>query len=267
MRQILIGTGKFIKGIGFNVLMTLIIGILGVILPNIPQENLTAFFNFDSASELFIYIGIVIGIILSAVIILQLVGFLLVSWGRNIGSNIEVVEYIQRDSNSPYVSLEIVNHEKFDLVECYGTLMEVENYYTLKTKINILDEVNPNRKLLSWGGGSPTESITIPRNHGRKILNIATLTSNGGFVFLFHGWQSGQKSVGKYRVVVEINGKIDEVPIKPIKYIGCFKSENYITPLTPVTSGRVGKDGEFIAERNVIYGGRPATKLDFIKCE
>lgn len=247
--------------------MGLLISIMGIILPNIPQESLSAFFHFNTAWELVEYVGVVVITILGVVVTFQVLGILLILWGQIFRANVEIVEYIQSNTDSPYVSLEIINHEKSDLTECYGTLVLIENYYTPETKLNIFDEVNPNRKLLSWGGGSTTEYVAIPRNHGRKILNIAKLTDNGGFVFLFHGWQSGQKSVGKYHVVVDINGKIDNVPIRTVRYVGCFRSENYITPLVPVKSGHIGKDGELSVERVVTYGGNPATKLDFVKCD
>lgn len=266
-RKFLIGTGKFIKRIEFNAFMILVIGILGLIFPNIPQQNLNDFFQFNSAWELIKCVAIVVALIFGIILFFQIIGNLLISWGKNISSNIEIVEYIQKNSNPLYVSLEIVNFENSDLTECYGTLVEIEQFYSIETKINIHDEVNPNRRLLSWGAGSDTEYVKIPRNHGRKVLNIATMTENGGFIFWFHDWRSERKSVGKYHVVIEINGKIDDIPIRAIRYDGCFRSENYITPLVPVASYREGENGERIGERVTTYGGVPASKLDFVKCK
>jgi hypothetical protein len=265
MKQIIIGTGKIIKRVEFSTIFAVIIGVLGLIIPNLSKGDISAYFHFNSAEGIFLYVIIILVIIFAAVLIIQIVGNVLIIIGKNIKSNVELIEYIQKHNLPKYVSLEVLNHENTDLLKCYGTLITLELYYSKQTKINLLDEVNPNRRLMSWGAGSESEYVIIPRNNGRKILNIASLTGNGGFIFHFHNWQSSPNMVGRYHIIIEVNGLIDDIPIKPIIYDGDFMSENYITPIIPTIAYWEGENGKHIGEQTNIHGGEPATRVEFIK--
>lgn len=88
----------------------------------------------------------------------------------------------------------------------------------------------------------------------------------GRLIFPFYEWTSKPQLANvKYHVIIKINGRLDGEPFKAIKYEGYFISKNYIAPLVPISSGHVGKDGEFIEERKTVYGGTPETWLGFVK--
>jgi hypothetical protein len=146
--------------------------------------------------------------------------------------SIKIENFPQNDSPIPHLSLKIVNLEKFDLDNCYATLLELQHFYNPTTTLDILEQVNPNNKFLSWGGGSPSEQISIPRsdgvNHGYKVLNIAKGAGNG-IVFLFHGHEHNYQMAGSFRARIKIDGKIDGVPAETINTEFCFKFGTNIT--------------------------------------
>lgn len=94
----------------------------------------------------------------------------------------------------------------------------------------ILEIVNPNNKFLSWGGGSDTERVTIPKsdgkNHGVKILNIANCAGSD-VVFLFHRHQHRYHG-GNYRAKIKIDGQVGETKIKTITTEFCFKFGGHV---------------------------------------
>lgn len=134
-------------------------------------------------------------------------------------------EFPQNTGFVPHLSLKICNHELFDIEHCYGTLLELENLYKPTVTIPILETVNPNNKFLSWGGGSETEQVTIPRSDGKspgvKILNIANCMGND-VVFLFHGHEHKYHG-GNFRAKIRIDGKVGDTPIKTVTTEFCFK--------------------------------------------
>lgn len=138
--------------------------------------------------------------------------------------NLTFEEYIQNTSAVPYLSYKVLNHELFDIEKCYVTLLELENLYTPTVTLPILETVNPNNKFLSWGGGSNTEHVTIPRSDGihpgTKVLNIAK--GAGDVVFLFHGHESNYHG-SNFRAKIKIDGEVDGIPIQSIGVEFCFK--------------------------------------------
>ena len=264
----LIETGKFIKRMEFYALIGTVTSVLGIILPLIPGENLNAFFRFNSVFELVRYVALIISFLFVLVIASQIIGSTLVYWGRNLKLKVDISEYLQIDSTDPHFSLKVTNREKEDLTDCMATLEAAEQYYTPTVQLDILESVNPNKSAMSWGGGSKSDYVTIPGDKGGKVLNIAHSVNAGQLIFLFHDWQSKPQLANvKYRVSIKINGKIDGESFRAIRYRGCFRTRNYITPVTPVTSYWEGEKGEHIGERSVVYGGQPDTILEFVKCD
>jgi hypothetical protein len=143
---------------------------------------------------------------------------------EKIKAHIVFEEFPQNTGVVPYLSLKLFNHEQDDIEKCYGTLLELENLYTPTVTIPILEMVNPNGKFLSWGGGSPSEHVTIPRGDGVhpgvKVLNIA----KGGLdvVFLFHGHESNFHGMN-FRAKIKIDGEINGNPIESLVTEFCFK--------------------------------------------
>ncbi len=268
IRDFLIETGNFFKRFDFYALMGTLLTILGIVLPLIPSNNLYTFFSFSDEKQLLLYISKILLIFLVVVIFFQVLGNIMISLGRNIKVNAEIVEYLQTHSTPQYFSIKIVNRERKDLTDCKATLILAEQFYTPTTLLDILEDINPNSSLMSWGGGSKSEFVTIPGESGQKVLNIAYHENAGRLIFPFYEWTSKPQLANvRYHVIIKINGRLDGEPFKAIKYAGYFMSKNYIAPLVPISSGHVGEDGEFIEERNTVYGGTPETWLGFVKRE
>jgi len=266
IRDFLVETGNFFKRFDFYALMGTLLAILGIVLPLIPSNNLYSFFSFSDENQILLYIGRILLIFLGVVIFFQVLGNVMISLGRNIKVNTEVIEYLQTNSNPQYFSIKIMNHERKDLTDCRATLILVEQFYNPTTILDILENINPNSSLMSWGGGSKNEYVTIPGEGGRKVLNIAYHESVGHLIFPFHEWTSKPQLANvKYHVIIKIEGRLDGEPFKTIRYDGYFRSRNYISPLVPMSSGHIGNDGEFIEERHTVYGGTPETRLEFVK--
>jgi len=179
-------------------------------------------------------------------------------------AKITMEEKIQ--GTEPYASLVVRNDEAVDLISCFGTLKKLEHYYNPSTILPILDEINPNKNLLSWGGGSPSEYVSIPRNSGEKVLNLAKVIG-GRLSFIFYGQESHQHSPGIYHIVVEMNGLIEDTPIQPIIYDGHLELINRIMTATRVDSYWEGDDGEEIDRTSRIQPPSLFTVLRFIKSE
>lgn len=267
LRIIFIETGKFIRRMEFSAVMGVITSILGLILPTVPGNNINAFFGFKSAFELFLYVAGIVLLILFVVVMSQVAGIVLIQWGKNLKPKADILEYIQDSSSPRHISLRIINHEKDDLTECRARLIFIEQHYNPTTTIPLLDEVNPNALLMSWGGGSKGQPIIIPGNDGERVLNIGHEGMGGRLVFLFDDWKSDPQLANvKYRVKIKIDGKINGESFKALEYEGCFRSWNYIVPLTPMISYREGEDGEMVEARRTVYGGNSASRLEFLKC-
>ena len=138
----------------------------------------------------------------------------------------------QNENPVPYLSFKIINLEKFDLENCYATLLELKHFYNPTTTFDVLERVNRNNKFLCWGGGSQSEQITIPRsdgkNPGNKVLNIAK-GGNNGIVFLFYGHDHNYQMAGSFRAKIKIDGLVDDTPIESISAEFCFKLGSNIT--------------------------------------
>jgi hypothetical protein len=265
-RYFLIETGNFFKRFDFYALMGTLLAILGIVLPLIPSNNLYAFFSFSDERQLLLYISRILLIFLIVVISFQILGNVMIYWGRNIKVNAEIIEYLQTHSNPQYFSIKILNHERKDLTDCKATLILAEQFYNPTSVLDILEDINPNSSLMSWGGGSHSEYVTVPGESGQKVLNIAYHESAGHIIFPFYEWTSKPQLANvKYHVIIKINGRLDGEPFRAIKYEGYFLSKNYIAPLVPISSGRIGKDGEFTQERKTVHGGTPETWLGFVK--
>ncbi len=63
---------------------------------------------------------------------------------------IKIEEFPQNNNPVPHLSFKIINLEKFDFENCYATLLELQYFYNPTTTLDILEEVNPNNKYLSW---------------------------------------------------------------------------------------------------------------------
>ncbi len=133
---------------------------------------------------------------------------------------IRAEEYAQRTQTEPYISLKVFNDADTDLTECYVKLVDLEHFYNPETTLPILEQVNPNNQRLSWGGGSPTEYVTISRGDF-KVLNICKSTSMG-LVFLFHGHEKSYVGHGRFMARIEIHGCLGGKPIMPIVKEFCF---------------------------------------------
>jgi hypothetical protein len=144
--------------------------------------------------------------------------------GERVEVDLRFEEFAQNTNSIPHLSFKIINHELFDIENCYGTLLELENLYTPTNTIPILETVNPNNKFLSWGGGSISERVTIPRSdgvhHGVKILNIAK--GGADVVFVFHGHELNFHGAN-FRAKIKIDGEVDGTPIQSIGAEFCFK--------------------------------------------
>jgi len=171
-------------------------------------------------------------------------------------------EFPQNMGTLPYLSLKLYNHEQNEIEKCYGTLLELENLYTPTVTIPILEIVNPNNKFLSWGGGSPSEQVTIPRGDGVhpgvKVLNIAK--GGADVVFLFHGHESNYHGMN-FRAKIKIDGEINGNQIESIVAEFCFKYGIN----TYSTRNTVPKIGE--KRRIVIVASDIKSRFSFEDCD
>lgn len=227
-RQLLFGVGSFFKRMDFYALLGTFVAMLAVILPLIPETNLYSFFSFKNVFELIFY---VVGLTFTFVILsvgFYVIGMLLTSWGRSVKIDVAFNEYIQDNHEPQHISLIIRNNQIDDLTDCRATLLVAEqlNFDRYNPSRDILQIVNPNDSLMSWGGGSQTEYVTIPGEGGRKVLNIACHKGNGRVSFLFHDWESEPQWEGiEYHVIVKLDGRLNGNPFRTITYDGCFKTE------------------------------------------
>lgn len=227
LRKLLIGIGTFLKRTDYYVLTGTFLTLLGVVLPLIPSKNLYTFFAFEDTWGLVSYIGIILTIFIVVVIGSQILGILTIYWGRSIAINANILPYIQTNSHPQHISLKIENHEKEDLIDCRASMTLAEQVVDHST--DILSYINPNDLLMSWGGGSKTEYVTIPGDDGSKVLNIAYVDpKDGELVFLFFGWESHPlKANLNYHISIKIDGKLDDERFKPLKYDGCIRLNKY----------------------------------------
>ncbi len=139
--------------------------------------------------------------------------------------NLNIEEFPQNNSPVPHLSFKLINHENVDIENCYGTLLGLWHNYTPNQILDINEDVNPNNKSLSWGGGSDTERITLPRsdgvNHGVRVLNICKSAANG-VMFLFHGHEHNYPQGGIFRAKIKIDGQVGGTPIQSIGAEFCF---------------------------------------------
>ena len=177
--------------------------------------------------------------------------------------NLRLEEFPQNMGFVPHLSLKIYNHELFDIESCYGTLLELEHLYTPTVTLPILETVNPNNKSLSWGGGSETEYVTIPRSDGKnpgvKILNIANCMGND-VVFLFHGHEHKYHG-GNYRAKIKIDGKVGDTPIKAVTKEFCFK----FGPTVYTSRNREPEIGE--KQKIIIVASQGKSSFAFEDCD
>lgn len=222
---------------------------LGVILPLIPETNLYSFFSFKNIFELVIYVAFLVFVFIFIITMFHVIGNQLILWGRNIKINVEIKEYIQDNHKPEHISLIIKNNELDDLTDCRATLLIAEELTAPNLTRDILQIINPNDSLMSWGGGSEKESVYIPGEKGRRVLNIARHSSNGQFSFLFYSWTSESQTANlKYHVVIKITGKLNENPFRPIIYDGYFRT------ITNPNATRVGFEfGRYVDENKNVY--------------
>lgn len=241
--------------------------VLGTVLPYISPEDLKAYFHFESAKALGIYVGWILGAIVLTVLLSQAIGHALISWGRSIKVKVSSVEYLQ-EGDKVYFSLRIFNDEKEDLTDCTATLIIAEQYYNSTSSRNILDIINPNASVMSWGISSSDGTVTIPGDHGQRVLNIAYHHSAGRLVFPFQNWTSNPQEANViYHVKIKIRGKINGEYAYIAPYDGFFRTENYISPPMRVVSGWLADNDEMIEKRESIYGGTPETRFEFLKTD
>lgn len=149
---------------------------------------------------------------------------------KEVDANIEIQEFPQ-DESEKYLSLKIINHESdVDLLQCYGTLISLERV-SPDFAPSLEDVFNPNNILLSWGGGSTNEYVTIHKDKGAKTLNIAKAEGDDA-VLLFHGWESKIKVEGIYRITIKIDGYFGDLSksFKSVTYGGYFEFESILLP-------------------------------------
>ena len=262
-RSVVIGLGKFFERTDFYALLGTFLALLGVILPLIPNNNLTAFFSFNDASQLISYIARMLLIFVAAVCIFQVMGRLLRYWGRSIRIAAEVTDYLQEFSVPKYFSLKIVNNFSEDMTDCVATMTFARQHYNPNTTIELLELINPNGLPMSWGGGGKREGVTIPRDGGTKVLNIAYSSDGGRIVFVFDDWKAEQQLANvKYHVSIKIEGRLEGEPFRSIKHEACFRAVNYITAPAMIESYR---NDEFVRSRQI--GGEPATRFEFLDCD
>lgn len=184
--------------------------------------------------------------------------------GEEITANVNIIPYPTKRNEVNALDFRIVNREKAELNRCSARVVLLEHRYNPKMALDVLRGVNPDGANLVWASGNEVE--TLPRNGGEKVLRFCFDRGNDlGLSFFQHNSHYLQ---GKYHVVIEVSGYYGIVPMRAIRFDGCFLLRYDLMPLVPIKGQRIDpKTNEVLSEQNSVAGGGIMSFLGFVDCD
>ena len=235
-RKIVLWTGNLLASANFGVIMTIIIGGLGLI-PLFFPDAVKTYLGIQSTNQIKTYIESIIAIVVILFFVSQIVGHLLIRWGKTIHPKIRIIPLNEPDMETIYsvggspisihfASLNIVNDEDSELSEAYAVLLNTSPVIGMgglgtghgERKLEWKNTDNCSVNVGAWGRKEILHVylLSIGRNRSNKMGALQSCFCLCGDDHSLRGPE------GTYEFNMELNGKLNGDSIKPIPFHGSF---------------------------------------------
>ncbi len=251
--------GETFKSFQFNGLMTLIIAVIGIVLPFFSREEIAKIpgINLDTPSHIIQYMVLVFGLILVVVVVFQFTSSFFTWCSEQVPTGIDIIpvrdidmenkynDNLSKNITYSYASLRIVNREYEELTDCYAVLKAIHIFSAPFGFVEMTSFFSGGigAKLLGWKGTNDCYTKIGPRT-GEQILRVYRFgidnKDNSRAISDFNICDNSYKGMNaqntEYFFEIEIYGKLKNKDIKPRMFHGFIKVD-YLQTDTGATYG------------------------------